>query len=252
MVENMTEKEMKEIVKKRYSEIAETQSCCSTTSCCGTDYEERSQDIGYSREDLEQIPKEAIRGLGCGNPLGILNLEKGDSVLDLGSGLGIDVFLAAEKVGEEGRAVGIDTTEEMVNKARKIAKKHGYENVRFEHGEMEDMPFPDGSFDAVISNCVINLSPDKSSTYEEIYRILKPGGSMLISDIVSKEELPEEIKDDPEAWSECIGGAIEKEKYLDMIKDAGFEKIDVISQRSYETLEEHNAELLSIEIRAFK
>ncbi len=248
----MTKKGMKEVVKERYSEIAEKQSCCSTNSCCGTDYEERSKDIGYSREDLEHIPKEAIRGLGCGNPLGVLNLEKGDSVLDLGSGLGIDVFLAAEKVEEEGQSVGIDTTKEMVNKAREIAKKNSYENVRFEHGDMEVMPFSDGSFDAVISNCVINLSPDKTSVFKEIYRVLKPGGSMLISDIVSKDELPEEIKDNPEAWSQCIGGAIEKEKYLDIVKDAGFEKIDVISQRSYENLEEYDTELLSIEIKAFK
>ncbi len=248
----MTEEEMKEVVKKRYSEIAESQSCCSTTSCCGTDYEERSEDIGYSREDPEQIPQESIRGLGCGNPLGVLNFEEGDSVLDLGSGLGIDVFLAAEKVGEEGRSVGIDATEEMVKKARNIAEKHGYENVRFEHGEMEDMPFPERTFDAVISNCVINLSPDKSSVFEEIYRVLKSGGSMLISDIVARDELPEEIRDDPEAWSQCIGGAIEKGKYLGMIKDAGFEKIDVLSQKPYKILEEYDTELVSIEIKASK
>ncbi len=248
----MTEDEMKEVVKKRYSEIAETQSCCSMTSCCGTDYEERSEEIGYSREDLEQVPQESIRGLGCGNPLGILNVEEGDSVLDLGSGLGIDVFLAAEKVREEGLAVGIDATKEMVHKARNIAEKHRYENVRFEHGEMEDMPFPERTFDAVISNCVINLSPDKSSVFEEIYRVLRSGGSMLISDIVAKDKLPDKIRNDPEAWSQCIGGAIEKEKYLEMIKDAGFEKIEVISERSYEDLEDHDTELLSIEVKASK
>ncbi|KXB04064.1 arsenite S-adenosylmethyltransferase [candidate division MSBL1 archaeon SCGC-AAA382A03] len=249
----MRDEDLKEFVKDKYSEIAKTSnSCCCSTSCCGSTPETRSEQIGYSEGDLKKVPAEAVKGLGCGNPVNRLELEKGESLLDLGSGLGIDVFLASEKVGSEGRAVGIDASEEMVQNATGIAEKNGYENVEFKQGEIEEIPFEDETFDAVTSNCVINLSTDKLRTYEEIYRVLKPGGRILISDIVTDGELPEEIRKNPEAWASCIGGAVEKAEYLDIIEKAGFEEIDVISQSTFESYEELETEILSIQVKASK
>ncbi|KXB07877.1 arsenite S-adenosylmethyltransferase, partial [candidate division MSBL1 archaeon SCGC-AAA382M17] len=190
--------------------------------------------------------------LGCGNPVNYLELEKGEKVLDLGSGLGIDVFLASDKVGPGGRAVGIDASEEMVQNATKIAKRNGYENVEFKRGEIEEIPFERETFDAVTSNCVVNLSTDKLRTYEEIYRVLKPDGRILISDIVIDGELPDENRKNPEAWASCIGGAVKKAEYLDIIEKAGFENIDVISQSTFESYEELETEILSMQVKASK
>ncbi len=250
----MKEEKINRFVEKKYSEIAQTDKgcCCSTSSCCESESENRSIKIGYSREDLEKVPKEAIRGLGCGNPLNLVDLEIGENVLDLGSGLGIDVFLASERVGESGLATGIDASEEMVKKAREIAKKNGYENVEFKKGKIEDLPFEDQIFDTVISNCVINLSTDKLKTYKEIYRVLKPGGRIIISDIVTEGKLPKEIKEDPEAWSACIGGAMEKNDYLNTIRDAGFKKFEILSQETFEETESIDAKIMSINVKAKK
>ena len=249
----MKDENLKEFVKDKYSEIAKTSdNCCCSTSCCGSSPKTRTKQIGYSEGELEKIPQEAIKGLGCGNPVNYLDLEKGEKVLDLGSGLGIDVFLASEKIGPEGHSVGIDASEEMVQKAAVIAKKNGYENVEFKQGEIENLPFDDETFDAVTSNCVINLSTDKLRTYEEIYRILKPGGRILISDIVTDGELPEEIRKNPEAWASCIGGAVEKVEYLNIIEKAGFENIDVISQSIFESYDELETEILSMQVKASK
>ncbi|KXA90825.1 hypothetical protein AKJ64_05200 [candidate division MSBL1 archaeon SCGC-AAA259E17] len=249
----MKDENLKEFVKDRYSEIARTSdSCCCSTSCSGSSPETRTRQIGYSQGKLEKIPQEAIKGLGCGNPVNYLELEKGEMVLDLGSGLGIDVFLASEKVGPEGRAVGLDASEKMVQRANEIAKRNGYENVEFKHGEIEKIPFEDDTFDAVTSNCVINLSTDKLRTYEEIYRVLRPAGRILISDIVTDGELPEEIRKNPEAWAACIGGAVEREEYLNIIEEAGFEKIDIVSRSTFDSHEELEAEILSLQVRASK
>ncbi len=249
----MDDEELKEFVKDRYSEIARTSnSCCCSSSCCGTSPETQTRQIGYTENDLKKIPQEAVKGLGCGNPVNYLELEKGEKVLDLGSGLGIDVFLASEKVGLEGRAVGLDASEEMVQEATEIAKRNNYENIEFEHGEIENIPFEDETFDAVTSNCVINLSTDKLRTYEEIYRVLKSDGRILISDIVADGKLPEEIKNNPEAWAACIGGAVKKEDYLNTIEEAGFEKINVVSQSVFDSHYESDTEILSLQVRASK
>ncbi|KXB05359.1 arsenite S-adenosylmethyltransferase [candidate division MSBL1 archaeon SCGC-AAA382A13] len=249
----MEKEDLKKFVKDKYSEIANTSdNCCCSTSCCGNTTETRTKQIGYSVEDLEKVPRESVKGLGCGNPVNYLELEEGEKILDLGSGLGIDVFLASKKVGPQGQAVGIDASEEMIRKATEIAKRDGYENVEFKHGEIEKLPFQDKSFDAVTSNCVINLSTDKLKTYKEIYRILKPNGRILISDIVTSEELPEEIRNDPEAWAACIGGAVEKEEYLNIIEKAGFEKIEIVSESVFDSDVDLSAEILSLQVRAVK
>ena len=194
---------------------------------------ERAKKIGYSVKELGKIPKEAVMGLGCGNPTALADLKEGEVAMDLGSGGGVDVFLAANKVGPNGHVIGVDMTEDMVNKANEIAKKNGYKNVEFRLGEIENLPVEGNSVDVIISNCVINLSPDKLKTYQEAYRVLKPGGRILISDLVTEGELPEEIKKNFDAWAECIGGALEKREYLGTIRKAGFRDVSIISQNTY-------------------
>lgn len=250
----MKEEELKKFVKEKYSEIARTKNsgCCSTPSCCGGEPEAQTKKVGYSGEELEKIPQEAIKGLGCGNPVNFVDLEEGERVLDLGSGMGIDVFLASERVGSEGLAVGMDASEEMVRKANRIAKRRGYDNVEFRRGEMEELPFEGESFDVVISNCVINLSTDKLKTYREIYRVLKPNGRILISDIVTDGQLPEKIRSDPEVWASCIGGALQKEDYLNTIKEAGFGEIEVLSQDIFDEIEGVDTKIMSLQVKAEK
>jgi SAM-dependent methyltransferase len=230
----MEDSEIKDAVKKRYSQIAEEGvSCCPTCGPCGSDVIEQAKAIGYSEEELEAIPKSAVMGLGCGNPTALADLKEGETVLDLGAGAGIDVFLAAKKVGERGRVVGVDMTEEMIKKANETAKEHGYENVEFRLGEIENLPVEDASVDVIISNCVINLSPDKLRTYQEAHRVLKPGGRILISDLVTEGELPDDVKKSFDAWAGCIAGALEKSEYLDTIKKAGFKNVSVVSQNTF-------------------
>jgi len=168
--------------------------------------------------------------LGCGNPLAIAGLKPGEVVLDLGSGGGIDCFLAAKKVGPEGRVIGLDMTPDMVKLARRNAKKIGTTNVDFRFGEMEDMPLPDASVDAIISNCVINLSPDKDAVFREAYRVLRPGGRLSVSDIVVDGDLPDFIRNKLDAWAGCIAGALDERVYLDKIRAAGFERVEVLSR----------------------
>jgi arsenite methyltransferase len=252
----MKDKEIKEAVKGRYGRMAkqDQQTCC--PSCSGSASSLlRSKGIGYSGEDLEHIPQEAAMGLGCGNPIGIAELKAGEVVLDLGSGAGVDVFLAANKVGPRGRVIGVDMTEEMVEKARGIAREHGYHNVEFRLGEIEKLPLEDDSVDAIISNCVINLSTDKSKVFREAYRALKPGGRLTVSDIVSEGVIPDEIKNDPSAWTGCIAGALQQREYLERIKKAGFTDIQILSSREFYVENKANQtqeKLLSITVKAYK
>lgn len=248
----MEEKRIKEAVKGRYAQIAghDNESCC---SACGGKPLSQAEAVGYSRSELTRIPQEAVMGLGCGNPTAIAELGAGEVVLDLGSGAGVDVFLAADRVGPAGRVIGVDMTEEMVNRARGIARDHGYHNVEFRLGEIENLPVEDRSVDAVISNCVINLSPDKASVFREAYRVLKPGGRLMVSDIVSEEALPDRIKCDTYAWACCIGGALEQQEYLRQIAEAGFRDTQILFSKPYDLEEEGSREsvkLLSITVKA--
>jgi len=252
----MKEKKVKELVKGRYAQLAKQnrESCCSSCGC-GVSLLSKAEGIGYLREDLEHVPEEAIMGLGCGNPTAIAGLKTGEVVLDLGSGAGVDVFLAADKVGPTGGVIGVDMTEEMVDKAKNIARVHGYHNVEFRLGEIEKLPVEDESVDVIISNCVINLSPDKRKVFQEAYRVLKSGGRLIISDIVSEGTLADEIKTDANAWVCCIGGALEHQEYLREIKKAGFEDVQVLSSKEFYIEGEESqalAKLLSITVKAYK
>jgi SAM-dependent methyltransferase len=223
----------KDIVKKAvrdgYARIAMQSSSC---SCCGSTYltQDISKKIGYTERDLEAIPTGANLGLGCGNPIAFASLREGEVVLDLGSGAGIDCFLAASKVGGKGRVIGVDMTLEMIEKARENARKSGYRNVEFVLGEIENLPISDNSIDAVISNCVINLSPDKKRVFQEAYRVLKPSGRLIVSDIVLQKELPDFIKNSIEAYIDCVSGAMLRDEYIGLIKAVGFQEVRIIDE----------------------
>lgn len=228
--------EIKEAVKKGYGKIAIRQSsCCGPqTSCCGgIDQQTISKNVGYTDEDLRSAPEGANLGLGCGNPVALASLREGEIVLDLGSGAGFDCFLAAKKVGKNGRVIGIDMTPEMVEKAQGNAEKGDYRNVEFRLGEIEHLPVDADSIDAVISNCVINLSPDKKGVFKETFRVLKPRGRLMVSDIVLTRELPGPVKDSIEAYIGCLAGAVMKNDYLDAIKAAGFREVKVLAEISF-------------------
>jgi len=234
----MKKKEIKKAVRESYAKIAKkNSSCCppvsaSANSCCGSidTAQDISKKIGYTYEDLQAVPQGANMGLGCGNPVALASLKEGETVLDLGSGGGLDCFLAANKVGEKGKVIGVDMTPEMIDKARENAEKGNYKNVEFRLGEIENIPAADNSVDVVISNCVINLSPDKQRVFQESYRVLKPGGRIMVSDIVLVKELPDFIKNSKEAYAACISGAIKKSEYIDAIKMAGFDKVKIIDE----------------------
>lgn len=214
----MKKNNIKKIVKDAYKDIAVKGAGCG----CGCNSAKNiSKSIGYSDEELK-IVGEANLGLGCGNPLAFGRIKEGDVVLDLGSGAGIDAILAAQKVGEKGKVIGVDMTEEMVRKARENAKKQGIKNVEFLLGEIESLPVSDNSVDAIITNCVINLTPDKSKTFSEAYRVLKPGGKIYLSDIVLLKELTEEQRNNKELISGCVAGALLRDDYLNKIRQAGF------------------------------
>ena len=234
----MEEKKIKKKVREGYAKIAkqETSCCGSIEVCCGkaNSPEEISKTIGYTEEQLQSVPEGANLGLGCGNPTAIASLQPGEVVLDLGSGAGFDCFLAANKVGPTGKVIGVDMTPEMLSKARENAKKAGYTTVEFRRGEIEKLPVDDASVDVVISNCVINLSPDKKKVFEETFRVLKSDGRLAVSDIVLLKDLPEKIKDSVEAYVGCISGAILKDRYLQLLKDAGFIDVTVTDESSYQ------------------
>jgi arsenite methyltransferase len=238
VLDSMEEKQIKKKVREGYAKIAkqETSCCGSIEICCGkaTSPEEISKTIGYTDEQLHSVPDGANLGLGCGNPTALASLQPGEVVLDLGSGAGFDCFLAANKVGPKGMVIGVDMTPEMLRKARQNAKKAGYTNVEFRHGEIEKLPVEDTSVDVVISNCVINLSPDKKKVFEETFRVLKSGGRLAVSDIVLLKDLPEKIRNSVEAYVGCISGAILKDRYLQLLKDAGFVDVTVTDESSYQ------------------
>lgn len=230
-------RKIKEIVRIGYAEIAKREiSCCGLqASCCGdsSTVVNISKNIGYKDEELKSVPEGANLGLGCGNPVALASLREGETVLDLGSGAGFDCFLAANKVGSKGKVIGIDMTPEMVEKANENARRGGYKNVEFRLGEIEKLPVSDNYVDVIISNCVINLSPEKEKVFREAFRVLKPGGRLMVSDIVLLKELPEAIKDSVEAYIGCLSGAIMKDDYINAIKDAGFKDVRIIDESHY-------------------
>ncbi len=216
--------QIKKIVKTRYGKIAtEGGSCGCGDGCCGNEVQspiQISAALGYSQAELSMAPNSNL-GLGCGNPGALGEIKEGDTVLDLGSGAGMDAFLAANRVGKNGKVIGVDLTMEMVRKAKKNAKTNGFSNVEFKVGDIEDLPIQSNSIDVILSNCVINLVPDKSKAFGEAYRVLRPGGKMYISDMVLLEELTDEQRADEDLISGCVGGAVLKDEYLDTIRAAG-------------------------------
>lgn len=255
----MEEKEIKNHVKERYGKIATKES--SACSCCGGSDDmmesarKQAKAMGYTEEEINSIPQDAVYGLGCGNPTALAEINDGETVLDLGSGGGIDVFLAAGKVGDKGKVIGVDMTQEMVETAIRNAEEGGYHNVEFKLGEIENLPIENDSIDLIISNCVINLTPDKNVAYQEAFRVLKPGGRILVSDLVTSGHIPEEIRKSFQAWSECIAGAMEKQEYLDTITKAGFKDVEIVEAHYFT---EPNLDIrlegkiLSIQVKAIK
>jgi len=223
-----TSEEIKKVVKKKYGEIAEKNSGCGPTSCCGTD----SKVIDYSilQDDytgMDGYVADADLGLGCGLPTEFAGIKKGDTVVDLGSGAGNDVFVTRAIVGEEGKVIGLDFTQEMIDKANKNKEKVGFANVEFKLGEIEDMPLDSNTTDVIVSNCVLNLVPDKVKAFEEMYRVTKPGGHFCVSDIVLKGELPAQLKKSAEMYAGCVSGAVQQEEYLEIIEQSGFKNVEI-------------------------
>lgn len=222
----MAKKRVQKIVRDAYGKIAKGKQGCGCGTC-GSQAEKFAESIGYSQEELKVIPTEANLGLSCGNPTALANLKKGETVLDLGSGAGFDCFLAASKVGQAGKVIGVDMTPEMIEKARDNAQKDGVKNVEFRLGEIENLPVADASIDVVISNCVINLSADKQRAMREVYRVLKPGGRIAISDIALKKELPKTIQENISAYVGCVAGAILVNDYKKEIESAGLKGVKI-------------------------
>ncbi len=252
---------IKKIVRDGYAKaLSQKSSCCSSSSCCSgvMQAEDISKKVGYSDSELSSVPEGANLGFGCGNPVALASLKEGDVVLDLGSGAGFDAFLSAQRVGKTGRVIGVDMTPEMIAKAKENAKKGNYSNVEFRMGEIEKLPVEDSSIDVIISNCVINLSPDKEAVFKEAYRVLKAGGRLMVSDLVLAKELPQEIRDSVEAYVGCLAGAIKKEEYLRFIEQAGFQGIKIISEASYpvdamfDNLEAAQNAIVSVKVAAVK
>ena len=249
---NKEEQEIKKTIRKTYSKIALQQhdnktassssfSCCAPGCCSSGEGEggnsspiQAAAAVGYETSELESVPQASVLGVGCGAPVKFVDLQEGETVVDLGSGAGIDVFLSSKQVGPRGRVIGIDMTDEMLERARRNAKKGGYANIEFRKGDIEKrIPVDENSIDVVISNCVINLTINKVNAFQEIYRILKNGGGrMVISDLVSDAEIAPSAAN-TEKWSSCIDGALTKEHYLDSIKKAGFQNVEVLSETLY-------------------
>lgn len=231
-VSEMSDEEIKEEVRRAYARVATAprrSSCCDSSSSCGPS--SLAEALGY---DVDHMPASVTESFaGCGNPTALASLQEGEVVLDLGSGAGLDAFLAAEKVGETGLVIGVDMTQEMIQKARDNAIKLGVSNVEFRFGDIENLPVEDASVDVIISNCVINLAPDKAKVFREAFRVLRPGGRLLVSDIVLKDELPEETRESIRSYTGCVGGAIPEGEYLQLLRDVGFDKVEVIGRSGY-------------------
>ena len=266
----MSDSKIKKNVRDAYSDIAKgiKRSCCGDSSCCL--YGGSSKALGYSDGDLKAVPEGADLGLGCGNPVALASLKDGEIVIDLGSGAGFDSFIASQRVGITGKVIGIDMTPEMVEKARENQGKDDFGNIEFRLGEIENLPAEDNIADVVISNCVINLSTDKPRVFSEIFRVLKPGGRMMVSDIVLLKSLPPGVKNSIAAYVGCIAGASLKEEYINIIKFAGFKEVEIIDEApfptanllgqlinedyslSYDMLKQVEASLVSIKVKGLK
>ena len=268
----MTSNDIRDAVRERYGHIAERGGaigCCETSvgtgsgcGCgCSLGATETVEALGYTEEQRTAIPTGSDLGLGCGNPLAHADVSKGETVLDLGSGAGIDAFLAARETGPSGRVIGVDMTPSMLSRARANVAQHGFENVEFRLGEIESLPVANGTVDLIISNCVINLSPDKPRVFREALRVLRPGGRMVVSDIVLVAELPKSVRESVEAYVGCVAGASMKGDYLRMLQEAGFERVEVVEEKRYgpagleesgETVARTAEVVRSIKVRAFK
>ncbi len=239
------DKDIKQIVKKGYAEIAKS------PSCCGCQSKKISVSIGYSDEDVNTL-NDANLGLGCGNPVALSNIKEGDTVLDLGSGAGFDVFLAAKRVGASGKVIGVDMTPEMIDKAKANAEKYNYTNTEFKLGEIENLPIEDNSIDIIISNCVINLSPNKLTVFTEASRVLKQNGKMYVSDIVLLSPLSDEQLANDELIVGCVAGAVLKDEYLDIINKAGL-KVNILSEdKEISKRQYQGIDLESIKLEIYK
>lgn len=262
-----TRRIIKDKVRERYGKIAlggNSDCCCMPSECCGSDHDgnpssdlstHSAQAIGYDLKDLQSIPRTSILGVGCGAPLNFAEIIKGETVVDLGSGAGIDVFLAANKVGKKGKVIGIDMTDEMLEKASKNAKEHGgYTNVEFRKGDVEkQIPVDDRTADLIISNCVINLTTNKVDAFKEVHRVLKNGGRMVISDLVTDREVVEPQSVNADKWCSCIDGALTKEHYIESIKKAGFKDVAVLQDQLYMDGEQvEGRKITSLVIKAVK
>ena len=280
-MQEQQQQQIKEKIKQRYRKIALTGNsdcqCCATgiqqhteednsknnnNGCCNSPVQQYAMIIGYDVNELQTIPKASVLGVGCGAPIHFADIHQGETVVDLGSGAGIDVFLSANKVGDLGKVIGIDITDEMLEKAKKNAKDNGYiTNVEFRKGDIEKrIPIKDNTADLVISNCVINLTTDKVSAFKEIYRILNKdkGGRMVISDLVTDKEKVQTDSIDPEKWSSCIDGALTKEKYIESIRKAGFQNVEILEEKFYSTeggvdrVDDGSRRISSIVVKAVK
>lgn len=232
----MKEKEIKRAVKEGYARIAKQATSDYVSRCCSGDAdipEEMSKRMGYTDEEIQAAPPESNLGLGCGNPVALASLSEGEIVLDMGAGAGFDCFLASSRVGPAGKVIGVDITSEMVEKARGNSRIGGYSNIDFRQGDLENMPVADNYVDVVISNCVINLIPNKRMAFKEAFRVLKSGGRLSVSDVVLLKELPQFVKNSTEAYIGCLAGAIMKEEYLDIIRSVGFKDVRVVAESRF-------------------
>jgi SAM-dependent methyltransferase len=247
-------KYVKKTVKEAYSKIAAKGGSCCSCGCGKVDSniaQKIAKNIGYSDKELKMVP-EANLGLGCGNPTALGKIVEGDVVLDLGSGLGLDCFLVSKKVGKSGKVIGVDMTEEMVEKAKRLSNKYGFSNVEFKLGDIENLPIENESIDVIITNCVINLAPDKSKVFKEAYRVLKTRGKMYVSDIVLLKELNKKQKNDKDLLSGCVAGALLKQDYIGKLKQAGF-KVKILSEDKKISKTQYNGIALeSLKVKATK
>lgn len=257
LVNKSVSEQIKKEIKQRYGRIVvsgNSDCCCMPGECNSTDSPmDAARIIGYDQQDLLAIPQDAILGVGCGAPLNFADLKEGETVVDLGSGAGIDAFLSANKVKKAGTVIGIDMTDEMLEKARKNAADGNYTNMHFKKGDIEEnIPVDDGTVDVVISNCVINLTSNKTNAFRQVHRILKGGGRMVISDLITDREI-QASQADAEQWCKCIDGALTKENYIQCMREAGFEQIKVMQEKTYKQGEQVNGrKITSLIIKATK